>query len=453
MTRCNKSEVNLKSTAYNQNGQSYFEQLTAYNSMSLHLRRVLLAKCAVDARNKTYMRRRKQTCKQIDWKPRYVKTEIKNNIIDRLAYDTSYYPADFLRMNSKYYCQHEDQKYFTDPLYDYNEISLRSRLHVACPSSSTFKTNSLEPVISDNKNKRQQSYTRFNRDKKVFNPMSVKTAVKIQDRVEKNSIYYESTCDYLSQNINHLSSEINTSRNYGDYETPQISINLIDSHKTCTEDEETKYAKFMYDITHEIILNGLYTDKELQEVFNKHIEENKTLLDMNRMLYEIYQLKFALNISDTSEEEKLEDLICAQQLLNISEIRPPTPSKVLNENRVLKKLTDYQNLDEIRRDSLSRRKSVLLIDANPELHITERDVLTSLIEADINPKEARKIYRRLSSKSKSLFKPNEEYAMGENIDIFNNSLTESYNVNKVDESKRSSMIDDFITQESKDVQT
>lgn len=120
------------------------------------------------------------------------------------------------------------------------------------------------------------------------------------------------------------------------------------------------------------------------------------------MLYEIYQLKFALNISDTSEEKKLEDLIYAQQLLNISEIRPPTPPKVLNENRVLEKLTWYQNLDETMRDSLSRRKSVLLIDANPELHLTEKDVLTSLIEADINPEEARKICRRLSSKSKSL---------------------------------------------------
>lgn len=97
-------------------------------------------------------------------------------------------------------------------------------------------------------------------------------------------MYYESTCDYLSQNINHLSSETNTSRNYGDFETPQICTNLIDSHKTCIEDEETKYAKFMYDITHEIILNGLYTDEELQEVFNKHIEENKTVLNTVRII-------------------------------------------------------------------------------------------------------------------------------------------------------------------------
>lgn len=121
------------------------------------------------------------------------------------------------------------------------------------------------------------------------------------------------------------------------------------------------------------------------------------------MLYEIYQLKLALNISDNSEGEELEDLVYAQQLLNISEIRPLMPPRGLNEDRVLKKLMCYQKLDEIRRDALSAKsKSVILIDANPELHITEKDVLTSLIEADINPEKARKICRKLFFKSKSL---------------------------------------------------
>lgn len=120
------------------------------------------------------------------------------------------------------------------------------------------------------------------------------------------------------------------------------------------------------------------------------------------MLYEIYQLKLALNISDNAEGEEL-DLVYAQQLLNISEIRPLMPARGLNEDRVLKKLMWYQKLDEIRRDALSAKsKSVILIDANPELHITEKDVLTSLIEADINPEKARKICRKLFFKSKSL---------------------------------------------------
>lgn len=39
------------------------------------------------------MRKKKQACKQIGWKPKCAKTDITNNIIDKLAYDTSYHPA------------------------------------------------------------------------------------------------------------------------------------------------------------------------------------------------------------------------------------------------------------------------------------------------------------------------------------------------------------------------
>ncbi|XP_071869234.1 uncharacterized protein isoform X2 [Bombus fervidus] len=428
--------------------------------MSAHLRRILLAKCVVDARNRSYIRKKKQMCKQIDWKPQFVKTEITNNVIDKLTYDVSYHPMDFLRMNygSKYFCQCEAQKYFTNPLFDYNEICSRpkSHSHVVCSSSSIFKTGNSEPVTSNSKNIREQSHSQSsNSCRKIFNSTSVETALKFQDRIEKNSMYYKSTCDYLSQNINHLPSEDKTSRNYRNYETAQLCADFIDQ-KVHIKDEEAKYAKFVYDITHEIILNGLYNDEELQEVFKKHIEENKTILDTKRMLYEIYQLKLALNISDNSEGEELEDLVYAQQLLNISEIRPLMSSRGLNEDRVLKKLMWYQKLDEIRRDTLSAKsKSVILIDANPELHITERDVLTSLIEADINPEKARKICRKLFFKSKSLnqmIEPNNEYGMEES-DQFDTNLTESYNLNKVDEQDKSSVTDDLVTEEHKDIQT
>lgn len=116
------------------------------------------------------------------------------------------------------------------------------------------------------------------------------------------------------------------------------------------------------------------------------------------MLYEIYQLKLALNISDNSEEEDINN-VAYQQLLNISKVRPPTPPKVLNEDRVTEKLMWYQKLDKVKNNSIGK-KSVLLVDANPELRVTERDVLTSLIEADIDPEQARKIYKKLSFKSK-----------------------------------------------------
>lgn len=117
------------------------------------------------------------------------------------------------------------------------------------------------------------------------------------------------------------------------------------------------------------------------------------------MLYEIYQLKLALNISDNSEEEDINNVAYAQQLLNISKVRPPTPPKVLNEDRVTEKLMWYQKLDKVKNNSVGK-KSDLLVDANPELRVTERDVLTSLIEADIDPEQARKIYKNLFFKSK-----------------------------------------------------
>ncbi|XP_061931278.1 protein PFC0760c isoform X3 [Apis cerana] len=398
MTRCNKSEVNLKST---------------------------------DARNKTYMRKKKQACKQIGWKPKCAKTDITNNIIDKLAYDTSYHPADFLRMNngSKYFCQCQAQKYFTT-CYDCNAICSKPKLrnHLAYINSPIYKINTSEPFIS-NSNIRKQCTESNTNYRKIFNPINTKDALKFHDdRYEENSILCES-CGFLSQNINDdLSSEISTR---SDENPDQFYDNLIDNPKINEKDEEETYAKLMYEITHEIIVNGLYTDDELNKIFKKYIEKNKKILDMNRMLYEIYQLKLALNISDNSEEEDINNVAYAQQLLNISKVRPPTPPKVLNEDRVTEKLMWYQKLDKVKNNSIGK-KSVLLVDANPELRVTERDVLTSLIEADIDPEQARKIYKKLSFKSKDnllidtkTIQDLNEHEI-EKSNQFNSNLIESY---------------------------
>lgn len=123
----------------------------------------------------------------------------------------------------------------------------------------------------------------------------------------------------------------------------------------------------------------------------------------NKMLYEISQLKLALNVSDDDDsfDEELEDVIHDQQLLSMSELRPPTPPKILDENRLMEKLKCYEKKDEAEQESkTTRRKTVVLIDANPELVVTERDILTSLIEADIDPEQAQKIFLKIFSKGK-----------------------------------------------------
>lgn len=125
-------------------------------------------------------------------------------------------------------------------------------------------------------------------------------------------------------------------------------------------------------------------------------------LIQNKMLYEIYQLKISLNIlEDSDTDEELEDLVYAQKLLTVSEIRPPTPPKVLDENKVIEKLKSYQKMmNNENKPSNHTGKSVTLVDANPDLLITERDVLISLMEVGISPKQAQHICKTLLHKSR-----------------------------------------------------
>lgn len=121
------------------------------------------------------------------------------------------------------------------------------------------------------------------------------------------------------------------------------------------------------------------------------------------MLYEIYQLKISLNMTDDSEtDDELEDLIQAQKMLSVSEVRPPTPPKVLNENKVMEKLESYRSTTEKSRI----RRTVTLVDANPDLIVTERDVLMSLVEVGIDPKQVQHICKNLRHKSRDTVRYN-----------------------------------------------
>lgn len=121
------------------------------------------------------------------------------------------------------------------------------------------------------------------------------------------------------------------------------------------------------------------------------------------MLYEVYQLKISLNIADDSDvDEELEDLIHAQKLVSVSEIRPPTPPKILDDNKVMEKLESYQKIMKTKRSPKINAKSVMLVDANPELLLTERDVLISLVEAGVDPKQVQYICKNLRHKSRDI---------------------------------------------------
>lgn len=110
----------------------------------------------------------------------------------------------------------------------------------------------------------------------------------------------------------------------------------------------------------------------------------------SKMRYEIYQLKISLNIPDDSEDDEECGLWQAQ---------PPTPPKVLDEDKALAKLQNYLVAESASTYNLGT-KSVILIDANPELLITERDILLTLVDMNVDPSKADRICRKLLMRSR-----------------------------------------------------
>lgn len=109
------------------------------------------------------------------------------------------------------------------------------------------------------------------------------------------------------------------------------------------------------------------------------------------MRYEIYQLKISLNIPDDSEDDDDCGLWQAQ---------PPTPPKVLDEDKALAKLQNYLAAESVSTTFNLGTKSVILIDANPEMLITERDILLTLVDMNVDPGKADRICRKLLMRSR-----------------------------------------------------
>ncbi|XP_043502792.1 uncharacterized protein LOC122524537 isoform X3 [Polistes fuscatus] len=371
MTRLHNSDINLKSSVYNLAGENYFEQLSAYNSMRFHIRRVLLAKSVVDARNKKYINNKKK-----ELKAQLPRKFSLDNFIDQLAFDTKHHPMDMLRMNLDKYSSHHSEEYNCETYpCNINDIDYSQLAMQAADTESNSKSNyQNRSMLKSKKTVSDMSESRAKTAGKKY----IK-GLNSEKRIVHSSIIQE---DHASSS---LSSPVQMhTRKYAEIEAK----------------EDARYVQFAYEITKDIIKYGIYTDKELNEIFKKHLQRHRTTLDLNKMLKEIYRLKTFLNVSAESDASDDDTEFFNTDQIQLHEVRPPTPPKVLDENKVIGKLLSYQKLMETQYNKEPRlKKSVVLIDANPELLITERDILTSLLEAGIDPKQAENICKSLHHKS------------------------------------------------------
>ncbi|KAK0182708.1 hypothetical protein PV327_000818 [Microctonus hyperodae] len=433
MTTCCRSS-DIKSSVYNQTGEGYFQQLSAYNHMSAHLRRILLAKSRVDSRNPSYIQR--QRCRYL-LNEKLLQKSISQEFIDRLAYDTQHHPMDILRMgynfeeNSKKYSRSQDRSkkfstcnvsYIECPGSRINSATIRQLESERSRSMSRTRLHSSGPTFHSarpgSQKKKQRKNTWGNRDEVDIDgissrpgaSISVNSSIRSSPRSNKSKNDNDPNCSNYASSFE---SSSETSRrgspvpkilasssnpNESNFVGAQRQRNTENcSIKYNKNEEEAKYSKFLYDITQEIIQNGLYTDEELRNVFKKHMKKNLHILN---------KLKLSLNIvdhEDEEEEETIEQFIRTQKFSRNSSIKPPTPPKVLDENKLMDKL---MNPDELReaysKSPASGRNTVVLVDANPELVISERDILATLMEMNIEPRKAQTVYKRLQKRSRDL---------------------------------------------------
>lgn len=96
-----------------------------------------------------------------------------------------------------------------------------------------------------------------------------------------SSIFKSESQSLIQEIIDRRSISSNVSQCYDyDYDDQSVELKHVSKQLLSPKKEEKEYVKFIYNITKEIIEKGLYTDKELRNVFKKHIDLYKGILNM-----------------------------------------------------------------------------------------------------------------------------------------------------------------------------
>ncbi|XP_047397094.1 spermatogenesis-associated protein 7 isoform X1 [Sciurus carolinensis] len=81
------------------------------------------------------------------------------------------------------------------------------------------------------------------------------------------------------------------------------AVQLPSENKTYSNDEELSYLSFIEDVTDEILKLGLFSNRFLERLFERHIEQNKQRLDEGKMRHLLNGLK--VDLGCTSEENSV----------------------------------------------------------------------------------------------------------------------------------------------------
>ena len=121
------------------------------------------------------------------------------------------------------------------------------------------------------------------------------------------------------------------------------------------------------------------------------------------MLQEFDNLRMSLNISKNPEHfnsDNEETFTSNGKFATFSSHKSPISPIILDDNKLMEKLRNHKELRRSRKSSSSGKPTEILVDANPELLITKRDLLATLMEMKLDPQQVRTICKSLQNKSK-----------------------------------------------------
>ncbi|XP_040130659.2 spermatogenesis-associated protein 7 isoform X3 [Ictidomys tridecemlineatus] len=124
----------------------------------------------------------------------------------------------------------------------------------------------------------------------------------------------------------------------------QYTMKLPSENKTYSNDEELSYLSFIEDVTDEILKLGLFSNRFLERLFERHIEQNKQHLDEGKMRHLLHSLKIDLGCTSEDNSVQLKNVNMLNFLRTVNseqnELKNENVSVIQQENQQYRKALD-----------------------------------------------------------------------------------------------------------------
>ncbi|KAM4831785.1 spermatogenesis-associated protein 7 isoform X6 [Urocitellus parryii] len=120
----------------------------------------------------------------------------------------------------------------------------------------------------------------------------------------------------------------------------QYTMKLPSENKTYSNDEELSYLSFIEDVTDEILKLGLFSNRFLERLFERHIEQNKQHLDEGKMRHLLHSLKIDLGCTSEDNSVQLKNVNMLNFLRTVNSEQNENVSVIQQENQQYRKALD-----------------------------------------------------------------------------------------------------------------